>query len=45
MSRYDNMTYAEIATKLDISPKTVQYHIGVALAELRKLIQILVLFI
>ncbi len=45
MSRYDNMTYAEIAAKLDISPKTVQYHIGVALAELRKLIQILVLFI
>ncbi|MDE7407164.1 MAG: RNA polymerase sigma-70 factor [Muribaculaceae bacterium] len=45
MSRYDNMTYAEIATTLDISAKTVQYHIGQALAELRKLINVMLLFV
>lgn len=37
MSRFVDKTYQEIAEALDISPKTVQYHISCALAELRKL--------
>ncbi|MGM9766362.1 MAG: sigma factor-like helix-turn-helix DNA-binding protein, partial [Candidatus Cryptobacteroides sp.] len=37
MSRFEDKTYQEIAEALDISPKTVQYHISCALAELRKL--------
>ncbi|WP_295732225.1 RNA polymerase sigma-70 factor [uncultured Muribaculum sp.] len=45
MSRYDEMTYAEIAARLDISPRTVQYHIGKALADLRKLLNILMMFV
>lgn len=44
MSRYDEMTYAEIAESLDISPRTVQYHIGKALAELRNLFHVMLLF-
>lgn len=44
MSRYDEMTYAEIAAHLDISPRTVQYHISKALADLRKLMDVMVLF-
>lgn len=44
MSRYDELTYAEIAERLDISPRTVQYHIGKALVDLRKLLQVMVLF-
>ena len=38
MSRYENMSYNDIAEALNISPKTVQYHISGALAELRKLL-------
>jgi RNA polymerase sigma-70 factor (ECF subfamily) len=45
MSRYENMSYNDIAEALDISPKTVQYHISVALAELRKLRSVMVFFI
>lgn len=45
MSRYDEKTYAEIAKELDISPRTVQYHIGKALNELRKLMDVMVLFV
>ena len=45
MSRYDEMTYAEIAQHLNISPRTVQYHIGKALNELRKLMDVMVLFV
>lgn len=41
MSRYDNMSYNDIAEKLAISPKTVQYHISGALAELRKFLCVL----
>ena len=37
MSRFEDKTYQEIAESLKISPKTVQYHISCALAELRKL--------
>jgi orotate phosphoribosyltransferase-like protein len=35
MSRIDDMTYDEIATKLDISTNTVKYHIKTALQKLR----------
>ncbi len=45
MSRYENMSYEQIAEKLDISPKTVQYHISMALAELRKVIHVISFFI
>ena len=38
MNRFEHMTYQEIADALMISPKTVQYHISCALAELRKLL-------
>lgn len=38
MNRYEHKTYQEIADTLMISPKTVQYHISCALAELRKLL-------
>ncbi|MGM9768505.1 MAG: RNA polymerase sigma-70 factor [Candidatus Cryptobacteroides sp.] len=38
MSRFEDKTYQEIADTLGISPKTVQYHISCALAELRKLL-------
>ena len=44
MSRYDNLSHAEIAEKLNVSRKTVEYHIGVALKELRKLMQVMLLF-
>lgn len=44
MSRYENLTYAEIAEKLDISPKSVQRYISLALADLRNLLNILILF-
>lgn len=37
MSREEEFTYNEISDKLNISPKTVQYHIGQALAKLKKL--------
>ncbi len=36
MSRYDNLKYAEIAEKLNISIKTVEANISKALKELRK---------
>lgn len=45
MSRYENMSYNDIAEALDISPKTVQYHISGALAELRKLLSTIAFFI
>lgn len=38
MSREGDLTYKEISRQLDISPKTVQYHISAVLAKLRKLI-------
>ncbi len=44
MSRYDHMTYNEIAEKLGISPKSVQRYIGLALAELRKLVETMLIF-
>lgn len=45
MSRFENMSHAEIAEKLDISLKTVQYHISTALSELRKLLNVMLLFL
>lgn len=44
MSRYDHLTYNEIAEKLNMSPKSVQRYIGLALAELRKLIETMLIF-
>lgn len=44
MSRYQNMTYDEIAEKLDVSRKTVQHYISQALAELRKLTEAMLIF-
>ena len=35
MSRVDDMSYDEIATKMDISSNTVKYHIKIALQKLR----------
>lgn len=45
MSRYQDMPYDEIAHTLHISPRTVQYHICGALAELRKLLAAIALFL
>lgn len=45
MSRFEGVSYKEIALRLGISQKTVEYHIHEALAELRKLILILTVFI
>lgn len=45
MSRIDGIPQPEIARELGISLKTVEYHIHEALADLRKLIQIIALFI
>lgn len=44
MSRYDHLTYNEIAERLNMSPKSVQRYIGLALAELRKLIEAMLIF-
>lgn len=44
MSRFENKTYSEIADELGISPRTVQHYISQALAELRKLSEVLILF-
>lgn len=45
MSRLEGVSYQEIARRLGISQKTVEYHIHEALAELRKLILILAVFV
>lgn len=45
MSRYEHMSYNDIAEALNISPKTVQYHISGALAELRKLLSSMLFFV
>lgn len=45
MSRYENMSYNDIAQQLDISPRTVQYHISGALSELRKLLSAIAFFV
>lgn len=44
MSRYEHMTYNEIAEKLNMSPKSVQKYIGMSLAELRKLLESMLIF-
>ena len=38
MNRAKDLTYNEISEKLGVSPKTVQYHIGVVLSKLRKIL-------
>ena len=39
MSRYDHLKYNEIALKLNISQKTVERHMGMALEKLRRLLK------
>ena len=36
MSRFDDMTYEEIATEMNISVNTVKYHLKTALQKLRE---------
>jgi RNA polymerase sigma-70 factor (ECF subfamily) len=36
MSRFSDMKYKEIASKLNISPKTVERQVGIALEKLRQ---------
>lgn len=45
MSRYENLSYKEIAEKLNITPKTVERHINDALKYLKKNIYFLHLFL
>ncbi len=44
MSRYEDKTYNDIAKDLNISPKTVQYHISTALSDLKKIVNTVLLF-
>lgn len=39
MSRFDHLKYKEIASQLNLSPKTVERQIGIALDKLRKLLK------
>jgi len=39
MSRYEDMKYRDIAARLDISSKTVERHMGIALERLRKILK------
>ncbi|GAA4311433.1 RNA polymerase sigma-70 factor [Mucilaginibacter gynuensis] len=39
MSRFSDMRYKEIADQLNISPKTVERHMGIALEKLRKILK------
>ena len=45
MSRYEHMSYNEIAENLGISPHTVQFHISVALTRLRKILSVMSFFV
>lgn len=45
MSRFEHMSYNEIAQTLGISPHTVQFHISEALTRLRKLLPVLLFFV
>ena len=45
LSRKHNLSHKEIAEKLGISVKTVEYHISKALSSLRYMIKILVFLI
>lgn len=44
LSRYEKHSHQEIAQELGISPKTVEYHIRTALAELKKIVGIIAFF-
>jgi RNA polymerase sigma-70 factor (family 1) len=39
MSRFDHMKYKDIADKLNLSPKTVERQVGIALDKLRRLLK------
>ncbi|MDB5091370.1 MAG: polymerase sigma-70 factor, subfamily [Mucilaginibacter sp.] len=39
MSRFDHMKYKDIAAKLNLSPKTVERQVGIALDKLRRLLK------
>ncbi|MGV8880475.1 MAG: RNA polymerase sigma-70 factor [Sphingobacteriaceae bacterium] len=39
MSRYEDLKYRDIAVRLDISSKTVERHMGIALERLRKILK------
>ncbi|MFA6056834.1 MAG: sigma-70 family RNA polymerase sigma factor [Taibaiella sp.] len=45
LSREEGLTYNEIAQKLSISPKTVEYHISKALGLLRKALMVIAVFL
>ncbi len=45
MNRFDHLTYEEIAGALGISRKTVEYHMSQALAQLRKVSRLLLMFL
>ena len=38
LNRNDDFTYSEIAEKLGLSPKTIQYHIGTVLSRFKKIL-------
>ena len=44
LSRYEGLSYQEIAQQLGITVKTVEYHIRTALAELKKLVGVIAFF-
>lgn len=45
LSRERGLTNAEIAKKLDISKKTVENHLNLALKEIRNFLAVLIFFI
>ena len=45
LSRIKGYTYPQIAAELGISVKTVEYHISRALAELKNILKIILLFV
>ena len=44
LSRYEGLSHQQIAQKLGVTPKTVEYHIRTALAELKKIIGVIAFF-
>ena len=44
LSRYEGLSHQQIAQNLGVTPKTVEYHIRTALAELKKIIGVIAFF-